>query len=337
MLMVGFRGLSVDSADPIISEVRSGQVSNVVLFDYDVPSGATLRNIQSPDQLQALDRGLQLLASRPLLIAVDQEGGQITRLKPAYGFPPTLSPQSLGQMNDGHVSRANAATIASTLAEMGINLNLAPVVDLNVNPNNPIIGGLERSFSADPNVVTEQASIFIDAHHERGVLCALKHFPGHGSSRQDSHLGFVDVTETWSRRELVPFQRLSEQGKADVIMTAHIYNAGLDADYPATLSQKTITGLLRGELGYSGVVMSDDMQMGAIRQFYGFEEAIELAINAGVDIISIANNTVYDPNVGERAFLAIQEAVSAGRVAQGRIDESYERIVGLKQRLPASR
>ena len=179
--------------------------------------------------------------------------------------------------------------------------------------------------------MVRQALAFIDAHHAHGVLCTLKHFPGHGSSTADSHKGFVDVTSTWSLRELKPYRDIIAAGKADAIMTAHVFNANIDPDYPATLSHNTITGILRGELGYDGVVISDDMQMGAIRDYYGFEEGVELAIHAGVDIISIANQTgTYDPLLHERGFAAIQQAVEAGRISPARIDESYRRIMALK-------
>jgi beta-N-acetylhexosaminidase len=162
----------------------------------------------------------------------------------------------------------------------------------------------------------------------------LKHFPGHGSSKDDSHLGFVDVTGLWSRKELEPFRNVIQAGVADAIMTAHIYNKDLDPDVPATLSKPVITGILRGELGFNGVVITDDMQMGAIRQYYGFDQAIEMAINAGADIIALSNNgDQYLPNLAEDGFMAIRRAVDAGRISEARINESYERIVQLKSRL----
>ena len=177
---------------------------------------------------------------------------------------------------------------------LGINQNLAPVVDLNVNPVSPAIGAYERSFGADVDKVTAHARAFIEAHHAHQVLCTLKHFPGHGSAAGDSHNGFVDVTETWSHEELAPYATLIQAGLADAVMTAHVFNRQWDETDPATLSPAVITGLLREELGYSGVVFSDDMQMGAIQQFYTFEEAIRKALEAGVDVIAIANNSVYD-------------------------------------------
>ena len=257
-----------------------------------------VRNVQSPQQLKALTASLQALAQTPLLIGIDQEGGMVNRLKEKYGFPPFPSAQSLGAQRDLSATRAAAALTAQTLARAGVNLNLAPDVDVNLNPDNPVIGKLERSFSADPAVVSAHAAAWIEAHQAQGVLTTLKHFPGHGSSRDDSHLGLVDVTQTWSRRELEPFAHLIGAGQADVVMTAHVFNANLDPRFPATLSRNVIGGILRGELGYSGVVMSDDMQMRAISQYYGFDSAIEAAINAGVDILAFANNLDFDPEAG---------------------------------------
>jgi beta-N-acetylhexosaminidase len=219
------------------------------------------------------------------------------------------------------------------LAELGINLNLAPVVDLNTNPDNPVIGRLERSFSADPAVVTEHALAFIRAHHEHQVLCSLKHFPGHGSSATDSHLGLVDVTSTWSSAELEPYARIIEAGEADTIMTAHVFNATLDPTYPATLSRPTITGILRDRLHYGGVVLCDDLQMGAIREQYGYETAVEAVIAAGVDILVIANNTVYEEGITARTVAIIKQLMEDGKVSEARIDESHGRIQRLKSRL----
>jgi beta-N-acetylhexosaminidase len=333
MLLVGFRGLAVPEDDPLAQAIASGRLGNVVLFESDGAGG--LRNVESPAQVAALDASLQSYAPSPMLIAADEEGGKVARLDPRHGFPETVSEEYLGNRDDTALTAQYAGSMATVLSQAGINLNLAPVVDLNVNPANPVIGSLGRSFSADPDVVTRQALAFIDAHHAQGVLCTLKHFPGHGSSTADSHLGFVDVTGTWSRTELEPFRRIIAAGKADAIMTAHIFNATLDPDYPATLSRATIEGVLRGELGYDGVVLTDDMQMGAISQYYGFDQAIERAINAGADIISIANTTVYQTAANERAFAAIDGAVAAGRIPASRIEQSYARIMRLKQRLSA--
>ena len=333
MLLVGFRGLEVGADHPIIRDIRERFIGGVVLFDYDVPSNSPVRNVKSPAQVKALVAALQRAARAPLLVSIDQEGGRVRRLKEEFGFPPTTSAKQLGAANDPARTYRAAQTMAEVLAALGINLNLAPVVDLDANPNNPIIGRLERSFSIDPAVVTRHAVEFIKAHHDRGVLCTLKHFPGHGSSAADSHIGMVDVTRTWTRAELEPFSNIIAAGQADAIMTAHVYNAKLDRDYPATLSRPTITGILRGELRYDGVVICDDLQMGAIREYYGFEATIAAAIAAGVDILTLANNTVYEEGVAERAIAIIKRLIQTGKISESRIDESYQRIMRLKRRV----
>ena len=333
MFMVGFRGLEVDDTHRIVQDIRDRHLGGVVLFDYDVALDSPVRNIESPEQLKTLVRSLQTFASIPLLVATDQEGGKISRLKEKFGFPPTVSHEYLGDLDDDAVTHEYASAMAVTLSEMGINQNLAPVVDLNVNPDNPVIGHWERSFSADPDVVARHGLEFIQAHHEQGILCTLKHFPGHGSSTGDSHLGLVDVTGTWSRSELKPYEEIIGCGEADAIMTAHVFNANLDPEFPATLSKAVITGILRGELGYDGVVISDDMQMGAIAENYGYEAALQAAIEAGIDIIAIANQLEYDEEIFGRSVALIRQWVGEGKISEARIDESFQRITRLKRRL----
>jgi beta-N-acetylhexosaminidase len=335
MLMIGFRGLEVNNEHFIMQDIRKRHLGGVVLFDYDIPTQRAVRNIESPSQVKALVASLKSVSAMPLLVAIDQEGGVVTRLKERHGFPPTVSHQRLGELNDLETTHKHATLVAKTLADLGINLNLAPVVDLCANPDNPIIARYERCFSADPLVVSDHALQFIQAHHEQGVLCALKHFPGHGSSTADSHLGLTDVTNTWSRVELEPYGRIIKAGQADAVMTAHVFIANMDDRYPATLSRVTIRGILREELNYDGVVISDDMQMGAIVSHYGFEVAIRKAIEAGVDMLVFANNSVYEEDVAGRAIEVIRGMVQAGTISEARIDESYRRIQRLKSRLPA--
>ena len=294
MLMVGFRGLAVDENHPIARDIRERHLGGVVLFDFDVPDRSPVRNITSPGQLRALTASLQSLSDIPLFVAVDGEGGQVWRLQERFGFPPTLSARCLGRMNDLSRTYGYAAAMAKTLAEAGINLNLAPVVDLDVNPDNPVIGKLGRSFSADPETVTENARAFIRAHHDRGILCVLKHFPGHGSSSADSHLGMADVTNTWTQAELIPYRILAGEGFADAVMTAHVFNARLDRDEPATFSRPVVTGLLRDDLGYDGVVISDDLQMRAVSDRCGFETAVEKAVAAGVFFFQAEDGIRYN-------------------------------------------
>ena len=323
MIMIGYNGTTLADMDTTEEALSDGLVANLVLFD---------RNVVSPDQLATITTEVSQLTANPPLISIDQEGGFVARLRPDKGFPDTVTAQYLGTQ-DPAVTRQYADSIASTLKAAGINLNLAPVVDVNVNPSSPAIGFYERSFSADPEVVAAHALEFIRAHHDHGVLTTLKHFAGHGSATTDSHLGITDVTDTWSRDELIPFQHVIDAGEADAIMTAHLVNAQLDSDYPGTLSRPTITGLLREEMGFDGVVITDDMQMGAIRQEYGYEHALQLAVLAGADILAIANTLTYDPELPAKTFNAVLSAVQDGTISEERIDQSYQRIMRLKSRL----
>ena len=327
MLLVGFRGTTAEEAGATLADIRDLGLGGVVLFDFDTPTGQRVRNIVSQAQLTELVAALREAAGdRPLIVAVDEEGGQVARLDPDHGFPATLSAAELGARNDPAFTRARAGELAATLRGVGIDLNLAPVVDLNLNPSNPIIGALDRSFGADADLVVAQAEAFVAAHREIGVRTALKHFPGHGSATADTHLGVVDVTSVWQAVELEPFRRLVADGLADAVLTAHVFNADLDPEHPATLSRPIVTGLLREQLGWEGVVISDDMQMGAIRAQYGYPEAIALAIEAGIDLLTIANQQVYEEGIVGTTIDLIEGFVRDGRISEARIAESAARL-----------
>ncbi len=332
MLMVGFRGLEIYEDSPITKQIRSGIVGGVALFSRDVALGNPIRNIQSPWQVKRLNAQLQSYAKIPLLIGVDQEGGYVARLSPIFGFHETVSQKFIGEADDIYTTSYFGALIADMLSDAGFNQNLAPVVDLNINPESPAIGAIERSFSDNPDIVVRHSKIMIEKHRERNIITTLKHFPGHGSSGTDSHFGFTDVTDTWQEIELEPYWQLINSGHADVVMTAHVFNSKLDSRYPATLSSKVINGILRGELGFKGVVITDDMNMGAITNYYGLETAIELSINAGVDILVFANNLIYDENIAIKAHSIIINLVKRGKISYTRVNQSYERIMSLKKR-----
>ncbi|MCA1744025.1 MAG: glycoside hydrolase family 3, partial [Desulfovibrionales bacterium] len=318
----------------IVRDITELNIGGVILFDYDVEKKKFERNVRSPEQLEKLVDDLsQLSTDVPLLVAIDQEGGRVSRLKEKYGFKKSVSQAYLGEVDDITITGSYALETAQVLSELGINLNFAPVVDLNTNPDNPVIGKLDRSFSNDPQVVVRHSWEVMNAHRVFNVLTAIKHFPGHGSSREDSHLGFVDVTETWDMIELEPFRELISDPGCDMVMTAHIFNAHLDPDWPATMSKKIIGGILRGQLGYDGVVVSDDMQMKAIREHYSLELALEKSIMAGVDIIIFGNNLVYEEGIAGRSIEIIKSLVDQGRITHERINESYERIEALKSKL----
>lgn len=332
MIMAGFRGYTVDPYSPIMKDIRDRHLGGVILFDYDVEQGKRERNIQSPDQVLKLTTDLAAAAEIPLLIAVDQEGGRVQRLKSDQGFHESPSAKALGMLPNG-VVYSEARDVGKALLDVGFNLNFAPVADVDVNAESPAIGKIERSFSADPARVAECDRIFLDGMASQGIIGCLKHFPGHGSAGGDSHFGVTDVTDTWSEKELIPYELLIQNGSAEVIMTAHIFNAELDSDYPATLSHKVITGLLRDKLGFGGVVITDDMNMKAITSQYGQEEAIRLAIEAGADVLLFGNNLTYDPDVVKKAHATVRKLVDGGVIPRARINTSYSRIMRLKELL----
>lgn len=334
MIVAGFRGFT--ATGDVADAVQRLGVGGVIYFDRDVPAATNKRNIQSPEQLRKLSTDLQRLAAASghpkLLITIDQEGGRVNRFKTTYGFPASVSAAYQGRINKADTTRKWAVLAAETCRKAGINVDFAPCTDVDVNPKCPVIGAVERSFSADTAVVAAQARIWIDALHERGLLTSLKHFPGHGSSRADSHLGLVDITQTWQReRELAPYRTLIGGGYADFVMVGHLLHRGVDAEYPASLSRRWITEILRGELGYKGLVITDDLNMGAIVDHYSLERALELAINAGVDMIIIGNNgKVFEPNLTPRTIDLICSLVKSGRIPRKRIADAYGRIMALK-------
>ncbi|MEM8909752.1 MAG: glycoside hydrolase family 3 N-terminal domain-containing protein, partial [Bacteroidota bacterium] len=245
MIMVGFREDRADAGTKIHELVDQYHIGGVVLYNRDVPSRDSLsRNIHSKEQLTALNTQLQAISPTKLLIAIDEEGGKVSRLSAKNGFQQHASHLRMGELNQLDSTRLWAQQMATELQELGINMNFAPVVDLNINPECPVIGKIERSFSADPDLVTAHSKLFIEAHRKRNIVCVPKHFPGHGSAQMDSHQGFTDVSQTWQETELLPYQKLIEANYCDIIMTAHVYNDQLDS-LPSTLSAKIIKTVLK--------------------------------------------------------------------------------------------
>ena len=308
MLMVGFRGDSVTDDSDAARYVRDLGVGAIILFDVDLTGDATIgsRNITNKARLQRMTAQLQHWGGGHLLIALDQEGGRVQRLKPQYGFTAIPSAARIGRM--------------------------APVVDI-LDLQCPPLGGIDRCYASSPSVIAWHAGMLIDEHHRQGVLCTLKHFPGHGSAHGDSHWGLVDVTDTWQPTELRPYELLIKQNKVDLVMTAHIFNHQLDSVYPATLSHKMLTGVLREQLHYDGVILSDDMYMQGIIDNYQIEPALVLAINAGCDMLCVGNNinTGFESDRPFRLVDMIVNAVKDGRIPLKRIQEANRRIERLKQ------
>lgn len=330
MIMLGINSrTAIEQNDPLLQELRDQKLGGIVLFEKNISS------TESKSNLQNLIKNIQSQSPIPLFVTIDEEGGLVHRLKEKYGFVSMPSADHLGKLDNMDSTLFYNRRLAKQLTELGINFNYAPTLDLAVNPENKVIVKRERSFSAYPDVVAKHAMACILAHHENGVKTILKHFPGHGSSAGDSHEGIVNVSATWGFNELIPYYYVLKSSSCDAIMTAHIINKNWDDAYlPATLSHKVVTGMLRGLLGFKGVVFSDDMQMGAISKNYGLEKALELSINAGVDVVMFGNNVSKDikPINASEAHAAIKQLVKTKKISKERINEAYARILQLKNK-----
>ncbi len=330
MILVGFAGDSPDDAhvQAITNKIAGGGVGGVMYLKHNVASLQAVRTMNAAFREAAPD-GL------PPLIALDQEGGSIERLTSDVGFDEIPSAAALGQ-GDPERAQVVYAGMAEDIAEQGFNLNFGPVVDLDINPDNPIIARYGRSYGTDAETVARFAAAFVAAHHRAGVLTALKHFPGHGSSTGDSHEGFVDVSATWQARELDPYRTLIARDQADMVMAGHLFHGKFvqgDARTPASLSPTWIAGVLRAQLGFDGVVISDDLEMAAIRKHYGFADAITRAVRAGTDILLFSNTADTRTGLADEVRAVLVDEAQRDPGFRDRIEQSYERIVELKRRL----
>ena len=332
MIMVGFLGSSERDRGVLAvrDELAKGIIGGVVLYP---------ENIGSPDQLRELTAYLRNAKTFPRpFIAVDQEGGKVQRLTRRNGYAYFPSALSVGR-NPSFASLDSAVklydTMAKQLAHAGFNLNFGPVVDLNLNPSNPVIGQRQRSFGADPAIVTMLARAFITAHRNAGIVTVAKHFPGHGSSRVDSHRSLADVSTSWEEIELEPYRTLAKDGMLDAVMIGHLYHPRFSdgEKVPTSLSTRAIAALRSKYIGFDGVVVSDDLEMGAVSDDYSLEERVIKAINAGTDLLVFSNVTLRDTELGPRVHNIIAEAVRDGRIPRARVEKAYGKIMLLKRRL----
>lgn len=332
MILLGFLG--ADARDgwmpQVLEQLEQGRIGGVLFLKG---------NIASRRAVLRMNRAIARAARNgpPPLIAIDQEGGRVERLTRRVGFTELPSASQIARRHEPARARQRYADMAGQLRQWGFNLNLGPVVDLNVNPANPVIGRPGRAYSADPDTVARYAAAFVEAHREHGMLTALKHFPGHGSSTADSHDTLPDISATWSRTELKPYRILIRDKQADMIMTGHLVNAQLQpaGKVPATMSQAVIEGVLRGELGYDGVVISDDLQMDGVADRFDLKARVLGAVNAGTDILIFANDRHPDRHIVEKVTDILAEAATQDEALAARIERSWRRIVALKERLGA--
>lgn len=322
MFMVTLHGTPLNQpARAFLSEWQPGAIS---LFSD---------NVSAPDSLTALTNAMQQTiisaGGPPLLIAIDQEGGVVARLAPEYGFTQWPTPLVMGAAG-AEAARQVGAAVGQELAAVGINMNLAPVADLETTRDNPILA--RRAFGSDPHMVGEAVAGYISGLQSAGVLATAKHFPGHGGTALDSHaeLPRIDFSlERIESTELEPFRRAIEAGSA-VVMVGHLWYPALDPapNTPASLSQPVITGLLRDQLGYDGIIMTDALDMNAIDLSFSFLDAVERAVAAGADLLALG--PAIGPDVAAQAMQRIEEAVASGRISEAVIDAAAGRILRAK-------
>ncbi len=319
MLCVGFEGTDLDRNPRLRDHIGKGMVGSVIIYGRN--TGDEFRHLMR--QLRSID------TKYPLWIMVDQEGGRSQRMKDLD----ILSHRDMVRSCTTEQARTSYRKMAAMLKEYGYSINLAPVVDLDINPDNPIIGYYGRSFSNDPEVVVRYAKAFIDAHREEGVLTCIKHYPGHGSSRLDTHLHWADITPFWQPVEREVFKRLIDDGYADSIMTSHVYHREIDEELPASMSRKHVRNIIRDHWDYQGLILSDDMLMNAISKYYNLPQTIEYALDAGNDVLLFSNVDHFAGDYVANLHRIVKELIENQKISMTEMEESFNRVIILKQRV----
>ncbi|WP_339336413.1 glycoside hydrolase family 3 N-terminal domain-containing protein [uncultured Maricaulis sp.] len=325
MLLMGFIGShnETEGADIIDAHLAAKRIGGVLFLRHNVRS-----------REGAEGSAARFRATRPdAWMAIDQEGGLVQRLSRDLGYTHIPRAMEIAEARSpqgaGELYRLGAAEFHAA----GFNMNLAPVADLH-DPDNAVIGRHGRAYGSDGDTIAAYAGAFIDAFEGEGIACAIKHFPGHGRSRGDSHDGFVDISDTWSEAELAPFRELIDQGQGHLMMGGHLTNRQLDpSGEPVTFSKPVLDDLLRGQLGFTGVVMTDDLDMGAIRNNYSQREAVLRSIEAGNDMIMLSNSAAPDAELPQRIVGWVEAAITEGRLTEHRINQSVARLAVLKARV----
>lgn len=329
MLMLGFSGDTADAPDAraLAAHVAARRVGGICFLGHNVRSRSGVLGLTALFNAAGGANGV--------LLAIDHEGGAVQRLGPKLGYPYLPSARAVAAQLDPESARALYRSAAMQVRAAGFNLNLAPVVDLGFEPRNPPVTKWGRAFGPDGGTVSRYASAFVAGCSDAGLLTTIKHFPGHGSTLTDSHDQAVDITRTWRDDELTPYRTLSRASAVDVVMTGHLIHASLTDGVPATLSHKAVSVVLRGAIGHRGVVMTDDLDMAAIRSGHGAREAVIKAVAAGHDLILMSNSLQPDPDLPVAAIGWIREGLADGRIAPDQIAHSGARIAAMKSRLRA--
>ncbi|WP_323032343.1 glycoside hydrolase family 3 protein [Paracoccus sp. (in: a-proteobacteria)] len=324
LLVVGFYGSNSrsSSARLLARQVHRGQVGGVFFV---------AQNIGPIDELTDLMRLFRAGGNQPL-IAIDHEGGIVQRLTKAHGVTRLPAARTVAATLSPTEARQLYAGAGQELAALGFNINLGPVLDVD-DPANPVIGRPKRSYGTDPERIAAYAEAFASGFASAGILCTAKHFPGHGRSVSDSHHGVADISAHWTEAELEPFVRLFASPHAPaMVMMGHLRLDRLAPDgRPATVSAPIVTGLLRQKFGYKGVVMTDDVDMDAIRHLMSRREAVVQALAAGNDLIMIKNLFGYDPLLPQRAVRWVRKAIAQGTLTEAQITAAVTRVRAIRR------
>ena len=318
LLIVGIDGTEIDDFDK--ANIIDNKVGGFILFSRNIENKSQVMNLL--ESLRELNKDNKL----PLFLSVDEEGGLVSRVSKIYTNLPDAV--NLGRKNDDELSFKYGENLGIKLNSLGFNLDFAPVLDINSNPNNPVIG--KRSYGNTAEVVSQVGMEVIEGIKTQKIIPVVKHFPGHGDTDTDSHLHLPRVDKSLNELEsleLIPFKKAIDNG-IDMIMVAHILFPQLDADVPATMSPVIIKEILRDKLGYEGVVISDDMTMGAIVNNYSIEEAALKSLISGGDIVLVCHGNQNPKLVIDR----IKEAIDSGEISMDEIDNKVYRIIKVKDK-----
>ncbi|WP_101845241.1 beta-N-acetylhexosaminidase [Halobacillus sp. Marseille-P3879] len=304
--------------------IEEYHIGGLILFGHNIESATQTIDFLNDMKTANADN------PNPLLLGVDEEGGSVTRMPDQIKSLPTS--RSIGKLSDPEVAFNAGTILGEQMQALGFNLDFAPVLDVNSNPNNPVIG--DRSFGDNPEIVTRLGIQTMKGIQSEGVISVIKHFPGHGDTGVDSHLELPQVDKSYeelTKLELLPFKKALSEG-ADVSMIAHILLPQIDKVYPASMSKEVITGMLREDYNFDGVVITDDLTMGAITDHYNVADAAVETVKAGGDLLLVA----HDPDLVVTVFEELKAAVENGEISEDRIDESVERITHLKEKYQLS-
>ncbi len=327
MLIIGFHGTTPEDQNIITlsNQVERGEIGGIIVLGY---------NIISLEQITRLIQYFKSIFSEyPLFVSVDQEGGQITRLNNKNKYP---SQKEVAKTKTLLEAYKIYSKMSLSLRNVGFNINFSPVVDVNVNPESPIIGRIDRSFSNNSQIVLDYAIQSIKAHYDNNIIPCIKHYPGHGSAKTDTHKELSDISSTWQESELYPYKQLIKYSKIDMIMSGHLFNSNIDNKYPASLSEEHLKNVLINKLNYNKIIITDDLHMGAIQNSFNLKTTVIQAIKAGNNILLFSNYKKFirlDHNLHIKVKKIINDAINNNELSQNLIDRSFAKIIGLKNRL----